>query len=355
MEKRRADATALLNNLFGEGNYDLIFVCLPGLDMVSGASVAHFHLTKHPFGAGKINGMVKIAPGIGPKERLGAELLRPHVPVPDEFELGMAPRGDNYYLYYRISGQTIDQWMRRDPSVGRDLFMGVISDHVGMWKDTQGSQRPAGYSDKIAHTRKLTLQFELGGQSLESLAEKPIIVNGIKIPCLRDCLDEMEKVISSGNTTILSHGDEALCNAIVCRHSGRTFHLDHGNVGHRLLAEPVAKLLLWFPATLSEKTRLEFEIGDELKLDYAVKVDPMILKTVLTAREYIMDQVGDLTSPTQVQACMMMYLLRELQWISRRGRELMMAPLFAMAMESAGGMLGILPDFPLFGQETTRQ
>ncbi|MFH1367221.1 MAG: hypothetical protein ABIH38_04540 [Patescibacteria group bacterium] len=354
MEKRRAAATALLDNLFGKDNYDLIFVCLPGLDMVSGASVAHFHLTKHQFGTSQINGMVKIAPGIGPKERHGADLLRPHLPIPDEFELGMAPRGDDYYLYYRISGQTVDQWLKRDPSAGQDFYLGVVADHVDMWKDTRGTLKPIGYFEKIAHTKKLTFQFELGGQSLESLSEKPIIVNGVKIPCLRDCLDEMGRVISTGNTTILSHGDEALCNAIVCRHSNRIFHLDHGTVGNRLLAEPIAKLLLWFPATLSEKTRLEFDIGNELKLDYAVKIDPMILNTVLTARQYIMDHVGDLTSPTQIQACMMMYLLRELQWISRRGRELMMAPLFAMAMESAGGMLGILPDFPLFGQEGTK-
>ncbi|MBU0598657.1 hypothetical protein KKF61_06760 [Patescibacteria group bacterium] len=262
---------------------------------------------------------------------------------------------DDFSLYEKISGPTIDQLIRQ-PTMhnfnGSDWYLRTVSEHLQMWKDTLSTNSPAcsgSYIGKTNKTTDLALSLSIWSAFLSDVAAKPIVVNKVQLPPLNEMLYAMGRLVGQCKTTVLSHGDEGLCNSILDSAGSRIAYVDVGEAGRRIIGEPIAKLLLWFAATMSEKVKFEYQIIDGVPtIDYQVKLPKEVHEIILKARDIIFSEIGDSIDMPSLYACCMMYLLREIQWISRRQRDIMLAPLFAMAMEAAGAMLGILDELPVF-------
>ena len=333
----------LLNDLFLPGSTEVKFVLSPGVSMVSNAIVAHFHVKDKT--NGDIQAMIKIAPDVGNSERLGGNLISQYLQIPLELE----PHGDDFYLYHRIRGCTVDQLVRNKGHrlAGSEHYLNSVLQHMTMWERTVSmNSKVVGYVPKVEATIEKIKQYTLLQNPIKSLLGRRVIINGVELPSIEDSLDKMQQVISSSQVSVMSHGDEGACNVVINREeNNQLYYIDHGTAGQRIIEEPLAKILLWFPATLSEKLRFDVNIKQhELIIDYNIGVDSYVKGMVNEAKTMIVGKLGNKIDATLLQACIMMYLFREMQWIGRRGRELMLAPLFAMAMEAAGVMWGALEE-----------
>lgn len=327
-----------LQELFPGARTDVRYLLGSGVGMVSGAALAHFHLHRDDT---VVQAMIKMAPSVGDRERQGGRLISPHLRIPAELE----PCGPDHYLYHRVHGTTVDECVRGKHVAGRENYLVMVRQHLAMWRETLSRDyQPTGYIGKLDGTISDIGQYTLGQQSLAELADRRLVINKIELPSIATALSEMTGILRSSQTTVLSHGDEGSCNTVICRDDGRTpFFLDHGTAGRRVVGEPIAKTLGWFPATLTQKQTCMVDTTHDgiIAIDYDIHLDPDVQLMITEARDLILSELGSAVDRRELAACMAMYFLRELQWLSRRGRELMLVPLFAMAMEAAGTTYGI--------------
>lgn len=342
-------ANELLTKLYPNNRIEIRRTLPVGVDMVSGAEVTHFHISGNGL-SGTRQAMIKIAKRIGDKERAGTTLLNEFLPLPRALD----PSGSDFYIAEKVIGPTVDQIIRHtngQDGDGRKHFLDTLGHHFEMWRRTlaqPGTKQPVGYVRKLQATLDLIPTFTLYQRSLAEIQDYSIILNGTQLPSLRKSLDRMSHLITAPSYTVLSHGDEGSCNAIVANQGDITF-VDNGNAGTRIFGEPIAKTLMWFPATLSNHQKIDIEINDDQKviiIDYAVVFEESIHAIIQEAKQNIFDEFSKVIDREQFYACIMAYLLREMQWTPSRNRELMLGSIFAMAMEAAGVMWGTLEDIP---------
>jgi len=343
--KNHQEVEQLLHRLFPNERTEVKFVVHSGIDAVSGAKIAHFHLHR---GRAIIQAMIKRAPDVGTNERAGGKLISPYLRIPSE----LRPHGNDYYLYQRVRGMTVDRYIREKHThseVGREHFLTATREHLKMWRQTLSKGiEPVGYVSKVDKTLDNVKATTLWHNSLEEISNRRLVVNGLVLPSFNELCEELRSVIATPQPVVLSHGDEGSCNHVVCRETEELYYIDHGTAGRRIISEPIVKVLLWFPATLSEHLKFDFRVlSDSVVIDYQINLDPIVGEMVAEAKEIIFDELGQHIDKRSLYACAAMYFLREVKWIERRHRELMTAPLLAMAMEAAGVVAGALPGMPL--------
>lgn len=302
---------------------------------VSGSVLARVVIDGHDL-------VAKVGPtGVGKKEREGARQISPFIPVPKEF----GPKRDDHYLRRFVDGLTVDQIIRAgggyDPPRVLDRFLEV---HSRMWLATfQHIPATTGYPTKITSTTELLISCQIGGQPIREMMDLPVMINRKKIPSIAELIAKIEEILRAEDCSVLSHGDEGACNSIVT-HNGQQFAIDHGTVGRRALCEPTAKMALWFPATLARPERFAIHLDGRIDIDYSVVLEPRIRSLVKRIQDRLFATLRDKLSIEAYYAGLTMYLLREMQWLRRRGRELMTVYILAMALEAGAKLFGARGD-----------
>lgn len=334
-----AKIVAALNQLCPgvDFNPSLISVMAGG---VSGATVASFQDPR----TGQ-RGVVKLLPGIGIKERMGRQLLKPHLLCPTEWSWG----GDDAYIYKYVVGRSVDSLLSDSTEATRHLIdaLGMYAD---MWNETRGQKELVGYPKQLEQTFQI-VETVIAPRCELSKLNVPLVINGFELPPLARVFDALGKAIQTDAASSLTHGDEGWGNVIVERgRSSKTqlFFIDHGKVGFRIPAESAAKAVLWFVVTQLDEGPSEMRVKrNQLIIDFEADISKPVIDTYQLAKNFICREV-DIPRP-MLFACFCIYLLRELQWLGIRKRKRIAPQVFGLAMQAAGVVLGQLEDIPILG------
>lgn len=298
---------------------------------------------------GPYNGsvVVKIHSDVGRLERTGAERIRPFMAVPPEVGLPFK----DCYVHKFIPGMTLDEAVKKQVPNAAQIFRDFTDVNLRMWEATKSEAKPPdhGYSFKVEETQERVMGYTLGGKPVKEVMDLPLILNGTSLPCITQIFSDIKSCLASLGHTVLTHGDEGAGNGIYTK-TGKIFVIDHGTAGLRYPVEPIAKLLLWFPVTDVRGELFSCEVRrGHLIIDYRVIMCPFITALVKKINKYIHQEsdVVTLYSDESLSAAVALYIFRELNWIAKRGREIMAVYLFGMALESASGMYCGLAKLPL--------
>ncbi len=288
--------------------------------------------------------------GVGGRETGAQGLVGSFLCLPEALHFG-----DDHILYRFIPGPTVDTAVRaRQMTNGAAPFDEFVQVHAGMWKETlQGSVALGGYAGKVAQTEGIVEQTVIRDESgrelpLSDLRGYPLVVNGVEVGTLGSALEQMGQIVGEQQRGVMSHGDEGATNAIIEQGTDRQVMIDHGTAALRAVGEPIAKILLWFDATVCEDQGYELiRNNGRLILNTRTGLPDYIQRAVASVREKLEPWLSTSEERRAVAAYMMMYLFRELQWLAPRGRGNMVPHLLAKALSFAPAMEGKVGGFPL--------
>lgn len=314
---------------------------------VSGARTFYGYLDKR----GKpVPVVVKIGPGVGRAEAAGAITLEPYLPVMEI--LGFEE--DMVITRYR-KGLTLDKANQR----GREFntLAEFVSAHADLWQATAVTADPnelRGYHKKQAHTEALlanTFLPNIDGRKvpLGQLMAYDFIVNGRSLGTLTEIISKMQDQFNSISIGSLVHGDENLSNVRVAV-NGSWFMIDLNTASLRSPYESIAKILMWMDATSARIISRQASISDRDKkayLNIRTQISPNALKTIDIARHQLTPFLDTKEEKMLVAACIMTYLIRETQWLEKRGRQHLAPYLIARALSFAPALDGVEFPYPL--------
>lgn len=284
--------------------------------------------------------VVKYGQDIGSREKAGVYKLGKYLPLAPGVAFGA-----NYSIYQKIEGPTLHEVVQSCSTESWRLLENYIRIHRNLWyKTTVNNTSLEGYSKKIGNTIEIAKNISVTDVSgialpLGEVFDHEWVVNGSLIGNPLEKLHIMESCILRRGRGALTHGDEGAGNAIIEKANGKIYMVDNGNAGIRDIHESIVKILLWFDVTMT-KTRdftLERRHGKVF-----LKTSHLIPAGASSAINCIRKSFEDyLDSPEErriTSAYMVMYLLREMQWLKARDRENILPYLLAKALTVSVGL-----------------
>lgn len=280
--------------------------------------------------------IVKIGKDVGIKEGKGELLLSKYLPlVPSIFF------GEDFAIYEKIDGITLDEIVKSNNAKALLFFQNYTNLHLKLWQNTYSANTSInGYSQKIDENYKIINSLKIPSSSgnvipAEEILDLDWIINNKNIGKPRDLINKSNSNIIQTGEGVLTHGDESALNAIIQNSTDKLMILDNGDVGVRCVYESIAKLLLWFDATLSNPEYFYLQkkgknINLKFKLSLPDHVDRLVGKIKILFKDYMKGKDKEI-----IDSYMRMYFLREIQWTKARGRENLSPFLFAKALDLA--------------------
>lgn len=324
-----------IRQVLPEGEIEDI-VPVVGLGVSGEAQLFRFshHNTHHPKPL-----VAKIGKNVGTNEQRGRKLLIEHLPLATAVESNQP----DIFIYEFIPGFSLhDLLYERQPKAEFHLQT-FVQDNLLMWQRTlvkSDLNGIVGYPTKLDSTLQLALNFPLGSQRLRDFADFPVIVNSKQVPSFNQCFQRILQLITPGDDLVISalqHGDEGAGNFIVRQDDGKHLFIDNGTAAPRLLAEGIAKIIMWWVVTAPGATT-EFQVQENsLVFNYKLDLPQRIFNSVNVMIYYILKEFSGCLNYQQLAACLGIYCLREIQWAKKRGNNLSPA-LLAMAFDAFAGM-----------------
>lgn len=291
--------------------------------------------------------VAKIGTTVGLNEHRGRKLLISHLPLAVAEESNQP----DIFIYEFIPGTPLHQVLYESYPLAERHLQSFVQANIMMWRQTlveEGLDVMVGYPTKIDSTLQLALNYRLGSCRFGDFADLPVVVNSKPLPSFNQCFQRVrELIISQGKKSFsaLQHGDEGSSNFIVQEDNQKHFFIDNGTAGQRLLAEGVAKLIMWWAVT-APAASVAFETNRHyLKFNYQLKIPDRVFSPVNWVIDNILAQLHDYLDYQQLAACLGIYCLREIQWAKKRGNNLGPA-LLAMAFDAFAGMFDNWLYFP---------
>jgi hypothetical protein len=292
----------------------------------------------------------KFLKGVGQRERVGSAKLAQYFNCDVKVVRFAEIEHPHLHLSQYISGQTVHDvvranntqaWesLRRVTIANRDLWLATLSTNPGA--DVHGN-----YLGKLDRTTenflKTTIPLENGSEALlGDYAGMPLVLNGRTLPNLNKLLAIMEEFIRGSKHFSLQHGDEGLGNYIIQPEKNSIAVVDTEKTGTRPVCEGMAKLLCWFPATISSPDYFRARItAGELRIEGRPSVPVHVAELNKQVVELL--QESDLSKiflPARLRAYCACYFIRELQWLMRRSREYMKPYIIEMALHQLAMMV----------------
>lgn len=294
--------------------------------------------------------IAKIGNTVGINERRGRKLLIDYLPL----ALAVEDNQPDLFIYEFIPGLPLHYLLYENYPAAEKHLQSFIQANIRMWQWTLergAATQLIGYPNKLDSTLSLALNFPLDSQLLADLVDLPVVVNSKPLPSFNQCFFLARQLIFSGsNVSVLQHGDEGASNFIVQDGDQRHFFIDNGAAGQRLLAEGVAKIIMWWAVT-APSASVEFEVrSNHLVFNYKLDLPQSVFRPINHVINNILTQLKDHLDYRQLAACLGIYCLREIQWAKKRGNNLNSA-LLAMAFSAFAGMFDNWLYFPGFDSE----
>lgn len=313
---------------------------------VSGALLAIITLKKNFSNTFLYNRLVaKFGDGVGNRERRGSEILSKY--FSGDIKITPFIKIDHPHLHISryIPGVTIHQIVTSGDKKGPDAVRRVMLSNRSVWLETLGKtngSKTSNYISKLDDTLQIFLRSPINLESsdvfLEELQDHSLILNGTRLPTIRELLSIMADLIRNTKYFALQHGDEGFGNYVVL--NNEIFIVDNEKVGTRPLGEGIAKSVCWFHVILSSPDYFKIsEANKELLIDSK----PEILKYVddIVTDSVRLIQESDLNrclSKAESRAFYANYFIRELQWLVKRRREYMRPYIIEMALHNLSFM-----------------
>lgn len=297
--------------------------------------------------------MAKFSPGVGKRERIGSELLKPHLLTPTVLPIA---NPDLHLAAFIEDAKTLHELVISRAKVWT-IAKKVLRQNLRMWCATKlerNSRKLIGYGEKLEETLRIlcdtSIMIDETKTKLSSVYENPLVLNGVLLPSLQELYVTMKEIITSYPWICLQHGDEGAGNFLVTPEQN-VYAIDNEKVGYRLLPEGIVKFTNWFPEVLASPTRWDGSfsaslVDGRLVIDFETRFE--LRDYVKECRKYMLDYlrsnciVIDLRS---ISAFSMMFFLRAMQWAHRRNdisgtdRSSFRPYLLGMALKEASKMV----------------
>ncbi|MFA6295857.1 MAG: hypothetical protein WC663_00735 [Patescibacteria group bacterium] len=270
--------------------------------------------------------IAKFAPGVGRRERIGSELLKPHLLTPTVFPI---VNPDLHIAAFVENAKTLHELIISRAKVWT-IAKKVLKRNLKMWcatKALKDSRKFAGYGEKLDDTFNLlqeaTIMINAIKMKLGIVLDLPLVLNGLELPSLKEMFEIMKENILSYPWICLQHGDEGAGNFLVTSEQN-IYAIDNEKVDYRLLPEGIVKFTNWFPEIMASPTKWDGSFNATIKngqliIDFETRFE--LRDYVKECRKYMLDYLrsnGIAIDHRIISAFSMMFFLRAMQWAHRR-------------------------------------
>lgn len=307
---------------------------------VSGAKVLRGRLSG---GENLLNGtepchvVIKYQKGITRGEEKSRQILNGHIRLPNEIH---DPKG-NFVIYEFIDGSKVNDLIKSAETDDSDnILRGYIRTHSDMWDasltDASSVESVGGYARKIDDTkvRAVKTLSALTGIGEDEVLCSDISVNGQLLGNTEQLLTEMSMQVRldcESGPIVISHGDENPDNCKL-NSNGEFVVFDHTTADYRSVYEPIAKILSWYLVTETQPELSEvMSNGHTIDIIAKGHLPEHLMNAIRVAHDELKPWISTPAQAKSVAAFMMMYTLREIQWLDLRGREKLVPNILGLA------------------------
>lgn len=267
--------------------------------------------------------VVKYGHDIGIKEKAGVRKLSEYLLLAPSIAFG-----PNHAIYRKIEGPTLHEVVQKSSPESQNLLERYIKIHRKLWGKTQvDNVILEGYPKKLESTIELANKIcimDVTGVTLplEEYLDHEWVVNGVLIGKPLEKLQLMKSYILSKGLGVMAHGDESAGNALIERNSRKIYMIDNCNAGVRSVHESIAKIILWFDVIMTKSEHFALERnGRKVILETRQASSRAVYLADKCNRKSFREYLNNPEEERKISAYMMMYLIRETQWLKARGRE----------------------------------